>query len=405
MSALPLLLLLGSTGEPSVLGTKVVSASMFKNGYALVTREATVNRDGKYFIDDFGQGVLGTVWIGGTAGVSINAAKAIDRKVTISTDVTESARSTTDVLRINTGKLVTLSFGKEEAPVTGTIQQVIPDNVALKVGAKSILIPIASIRRVSAPTGLNFERKVVDKKPGLRRAIELDIAAAKGGRVTFVALERGLTWAPSYSLTLQRDGTLVLDSKALVLNDLVDLKGAAVRFVTGFPNVEFLAKLDPFTTPMNVDQFLSTLMNDSFVPQASMMMNQAAGFGGGGARGPGGPPGSPVGTQGSGEATEDLFFYSQPGVDLRRGERGYYSVLRTEVPFERVFVWDVSESSPMTRPEYSPTPQTPNEDVWSTIRFINKGKMPLTTAPATTFSDGQMIGQSLLKYTSIGEEA
>ena len=39
-------------------------------------------------------------------------------------------------------------------------------------------------------------------------------------------------------------------------------------------------------------------------------------------------------------------------------------------------------------------------DVWHTLEFTNPSQFPLTTAAATTFKDGQIIGQDMLNYTA-----
>jgi hypothetical protein len=104
----------------------------------------------------------------------------------------------------------------------------------------------------------------------------------------------------------------------------------------------------------------------------------------------------------NGETREELFFYKQPGVTLKKGERGYYPLYTLDVPYEHVYEWkigDVLDENERYRDRQEPEQA---EEVWHSVRLTNTGDMPWTTAPAMTTQRGQVLGQDILYYTSPG---
>jgi hypothetical protein len=100
---------------------------------------------------------------------------------------------------------------------------------------------------------------------------------------------------------------------------------------------------------------------------------------------------------------EDLFFYSLKNVSLETSERGYYVLFQEQADYEHVYTLDVPETGwwQNTNENYrAPQPQPALYDVWHTLEFTNPSAFPLTTAAATTFKSGQIIGQDMLSYTA-----
>jgi hypothetical protein len=106
-----------------------------------------------------------------------------------------------------------------------------------------------------------------------------------------------------------------------------------------------------------------------------------------------------------GEQLQDLFFYRQPKVSLKPGDRAYFVLFRAEVPYKELYTWDSADKMQDNQNNrLSAEPATP-DDVWHTLQFKNTSGQPLTTAPATTFQNGQIIGQDVMYYTSVGGDA
>ena len=108
--------------------------------------------------------------------------------------------------------------------------------------------------------------------------------------------------------------------------------------------------------------------------------------------------GAPSATAG-GEQISDLFFYDLAKYDSKKGSRQYQNLFKFDADYKHVYTWDI-EDQVDANGNYKPVPPTgPDaEDVWHTIHFKNASGKPLTTAPATIFSKGELIGQSLMNY-------
>jgi len=227
-----------------------------------------------------------------------------------------------------------------------------------------------------------------------------------------ISLERGMTWTPAYAVEIKDDKTLSIAAKATLSNDLEDLDRVEARFVTGFPNVPFSYMFDPLTSGQSVDQivgFLNSFGNGNSLAFQGNMMTQNAG--GGGGMGGGGMMDARAAAPGSGSTMsplsgsqeEDLFFYRQPHVKVQRGERAYYILFRATTPYENIYTWDVDDLT-TNNGEYRPLPDTPG-DVWHTLKFKNTSGQPLTTGAASTFKNGELLGQDTLKYVPKDGEA
>jgi hypothetical protein len=245
----------------------------------------------------------------------------------------------------------------------------------------------------------------------LERALQFKVSG-KPGKIVMISLERGLTWAPGYAVDITDKEKLSVVAKATLINDLGPLDNIEARFITGFPNVPFAQFIDPLVSGQNAQAFLNT-MGQIGGPGGP------GGFGGGGM---GGARGRDMMTQNaaapasfadfgdamassplSGEQREDLFFYRQPGVKMKQGDRGYYVLFRMESPYKTLYTWDMEDLTP-DNGAYLPVASGP-ADVWHTLQFKNSSGQPLTTGAATAFKGGEIVGQDLMKYVPVNGNA
>jgi len=363
---------------------------MFKNGYSIITREIPLSA-GAATIVDIPQSSLGTLWFSSPNGTTIEEIRNTEQE--IKSDV--PAASFEDLLRSNIGRDVTLTT-VNLGIVIGKILAIQGDVLTLQQGGKISMLMKQEIRRVELDEGSKTSYSVTSSQ----RALKLK---AKGnGPVYMVSLERGLTWAPGYAIELKDDKTLSITGKATVIDDLADLNNIEVRFITGFPNVPYAGLPDPLTSGQSVDQFVGLVggagpgaFGGGRGRAAEMMTQNAAApamdFGG-----------SMEITNLPGMQAEELFFYRRPNVELKRGDRAYYILFRSEATFERLYTWDVSDQ--IQGDVYQPQPIESAEDVWQTLKFKNTAGQPFTTGAASVFKDGQIIGQDMMKYTTAGAE-
>jgi hypothetical protein len=384
---------------PAETNHRIVGASLFKNGYALVAHEIDAPTTGEYVIKSAPQGSLGTVWFTTTDGVRLETVV----NTTIETSTTTPVATLDAVLRANVGQNVILVVRKpdgNEQQHTGKLIAAEGEVLIIQTSERTIALHKNTVVSVSAATG---ELKYTSTAKGAERALRLKVTASKPGKVRLIALERGITWAPGYAVDISDEKNLELTAKSTVLNDLGDINNIELRFITGFPNVPFAGVPDPLVSGVSVDQFVG--MISGFGPVS---------FGGGGPGGRagemmtqnapardmgGGMPVSPL----EGIQAGDLFFYRQPGVTLKKGDRGFYILFRMTAPFEHLYTWNVIDF--VTNDIYQAHLQDEPQDVWHSLKFRNTSGQPLTTAAATTFKDGQILGQDMMKYTPVGADA
>jgi len=375
---------------PAPLELSVSSASLFKNGYAVVVREAPLKGDGEYVIEDMPLAVLGTMWISATPGTKISSLVVTTQESTSE----NPAQSLDEILRSNVGRALRLVVG--DRFVVGKLLSASGQVLVIQETTGTRVINKNSVSEIIAEGDLVWKVSATDSKP----VMKLKLTAPSGAKLSVVSLERGLTWFPGYSLDISGGKKLRLVSKATILNDLAHLPNIEVRLITGFPNVPFVGYWDPLTSQQSVEQFTNQLMqigtpeqlrarrdgfaNQMAAPAAKAAFDDAFDV-------------SPL----PGLSAEDLFFYRLPNIEMKKGDRGYFVLLSMESEFSHLYEWDIPDKVNNNR--YSQEEDKPG-DVWHSLKFKNTAKQPLTTGPATIFKDGEVLGQDSLLYTSINAD-
>ncbi len=382
---------------------EINDASLFKNGFALITRSAVVPSSGTLFVADPPSASLGTLFIYGSDGAQISSVIMTKARYRPG-KTTQNANSLSEVLSWNVGKVVTLSLrvGSKEQTVTGKLVSHSDRMIGLQMegqpGAEFFTADSVLSVKIGPDGVWSRENDPIVEAPAFR------ITAKPGSTIYLSALQRGSFWNPSYVVNLIDDKKLTLTARATILNDLGDFNKIPLKLVTGFPNLPFLGTPDPLSFQGTADAFLGLLMGGGL------------GTGGGGFGAPGAPITNQaayrressddmsgfesfVPTEGDGFAAEDLYFYEQKNVTLKRGDRGYFVLFQSESEYKRIHTLDL----PMSTVEggLGSSGSVPL-DVWSEIEFKNDNKMPLTTGTVSTIRSGQVVGQDLLKYTSAG---
>ncbi len=371
--------------------TRVVAASLFKNGFALVSRRLAVTGTSTT-VAEIPQAALGTFWITTTGDLKIGE---------LVTTIEESTEKFTpgsfeEFLRLNLGREVsiqTMNMGEQK----GKLLNVTPETILLEKPEGTFMINRGEIRSVL----VGKEGITTGSRTKQQRVMRFKTSGS--GEIVMFGLERGLTWAPAYAFDMVNEKQLTLTAKATVLNDLDALNNTDLRFVTGFPNVPWATAQEPLLSGQSVDQFTNFLASvgipdaafrgrrDTLGGQGGAMSNAQGGFGGG----------FEVNT-GSGEQSEDLFFYKRGGVTLKKGDRAYYVLFEAKSDYSHLYTVDL-EDGVQDNVRYVGTKPGPI-DVWHSLKLKNTSGQPLTTAPGTVFKDGQILGQDTVMYTPTGAE-
>jgi hypothetical protein len=387
--------------------SKIVAVDLFKNGLAVVKREATLAKPGVYVIDDVPIPVHGTFWIesAGTVDTLVQM-----RDVEVPVNETAPGNLQDDLA----GKKVTLFFKNERrGPVVGTMIVMKPAKTEeLVQPAKYLVIQTTKGRvyvdatEVASVEANDVGEKVKRRQP--RLVLTLGATEKADTRVVIRYLTHGMSWAASYKIDITDPKTLGLEQQAVIKNELADLEGAEVRLISGYPSVQFArvrSLLTPGTTLAGFFQELSGNdartadgMDNSITAQNGVMLQ---GFGPTHNRGVG--FNLSLGAIPTGEGV-DLHYQSIGKRTLKDGDTLALTVGKGKSGYERIVEWLV----PDTRNEYGAHDGRgrggDDDDAWDALKFKNPLAYPMTTGPALVTANGAFNGQRTTYWVNAGEE-
>ena len=408
------------------LKTKLVSISLFKNGLGFVAREAEIPKgQSASVIENLPAPALGTFWV-----YSPSNDATVKDLVAFESETVEQAEaiSVVEMIGANVGQTVDLRLGDKET-VRAKILSVAPNRpadlssadpnrsyapytppaeasslVLLQAGGGTMAVNKNAVQQISSTNGplkTSIERR--------KRSVTLRLNAMNAGgkgRILVLYLAKGITWTPSCAIEITDPQKARVTTKAEIIDEIEDLDDVPISFVTGFPNLKFADVTDPMALRGDLAAFLTNLANPGqagqYLDNRAAVMQQAVMSGVLNDREEMFPSYSSAPPEG--QTREELFFYEQRGVTLKKGQRGYYPLFTTEVPYQHVYEWKIGDVLDEQGQYRNPNEAQPEkaEDVWHGIRLTNTSNVPWTTAPAMTMQGGQILGQDLINYTSVG---
>lgn len=393
--------------KPVMTAPKVVSVSMFKNGYAFVTREVTLN-DGTANVIEVPMTSLGSLWFWPDSG-TIDTITSVDENQTSKIEVPFG--SWDEVLAANIGKPFTIVLTHAssqdekatfiETKYEGIVRMYKNNMIGIETSEGLEFLDRRYVKRVLAKDKNAIYSAQSEKVTPIRYYNMVTKGGAK--KVMMLSLERGMAWAPGYAIDLSNEKKLNFTAKATLLNDLTDLSAARVRLITGFPSLQFQNVLDPLSARMSVDDWLAAISPGGFNGAFSSMQMGGGGRGGEVRAAKAAAPitnrelfgGSPFDLGGmavqssTGEQLDDLFLYDLDSVTLKRGARSYQYLYQFDADYRRIYTWPGIDGAP----------------VQHVIKFKNPTNKPISTAAATIFKKGEITGQGMMTYTAGNTES
>ncbi|MBI3721062.1 MAG: hypothetical protein HY248_00790, partial [Fimbriimonas ginsengisoli] len=362
MTLLATMILIGASTPPKELKLEITGAALFKNGYAVVQREAAIPSSGEFVVKLLPQATYGTLWITTTAGTTVSDIATRNELRTTQGSLTTVA----SLLGENVGKTFTLEL-RDSGKVTGKLVSQSSEMVVVSDGKESHVVPLAEIRRVSTQEQL----KTTWSGATADRVLQLRVDAGPGARVRITGLEAGLTWAPAYSLDIAKPDKAGLLAKATVVNELEDMADRELRLVTGYPNAAFSGSIDPLVSTSSVFQTAASGGQGGFggAGGRGVTANQAVRFDANDQSLAFQPP-APASAEGA--SAEDLFLFPLAHVSLKKSDRGYFSLLQATIPYEHLYTWDAPESrvgNALGDPQQ--TSDQAGDVVWHSVRITN----------------------------------
>ena len=390
------------------LETKVKTVAAFKNGLAFVFRSGNATlADGWVDMNELPPAALGTMWIGTTNPLhrveEVVAYKRTDENA-------KEAQSLGELVDLNVGNVIglvyTLGGNAEPKRVVGKVMSSSGQIVLLQTNDQGGKIAIKKDNILSLEL---TDENVVKGKDTKNRAKARIGGKAKSAEVTMAYLEKGITWSPSYLVNIRDAKTADITLEAVLANDVEDLEDAEVSFVVGYPNFQFADIINPISLQQTVAQFVQALATGRSQTYEGMgrVMAQSVAYNYAAYDSPSASAWRPeisysAAQPMTGESNEDLYFYSQPGVTLAKGNRARYTVFTGKVPYEHAYELDVPDT--MNIDYYgnrtSDGREKDNEpQVWHVLKLENTTQYPWTTAPALAINGILPVAQDTLKYT------
>ncbi len=419
-----------------VVKPSVKTIAAFKNGLGFVFKSGKAElKNGWTALEELPSAGLGMLWIGTTSTTG-----RVEEVVSYKGKIEKEADSLTipQILAANVGQkaFITYSIGTTVAEINGTILSVPEDRqpeIAAFVSSSSrqyddtrgtvviirdtnnqdVVIDKASVRSVRFPSGASLKTKLSREVSSAKIRISGNEPSAE---VTLAYMEKGLNWSPSYLINIKSDKLAEITLEAVLLNDVEDIVDAEVSFVVGYPNFMYSDIYAPLLTQQSVAQFVKALLD------GRSATSSGGGYGGLANQSIGYSYSTHYSTSGDslawspetayntgqampGESNEDLYFYRQQKVTLKKGDRARYTVFTNSVPYEHVYLWEIPDSSSTDDRGYVQNNNSNNrstadnsEQVWHSIRLDNTTKQPWTTAPAFTVNGSMPMAQDVLKY-------
>lgn len=405
----------------------IISASIFKNGYAVVTRELDIPSGEDKISCGVPNAAFGTLWFNTTEGLSIQS--AVSGKTT--EPVKGQVSSIPQMVAANVGKTVNLKFVNKDAAVSAQIVSVTGELLIYKSGNATNAVNINTVTEIS---GDNLSTESSDStETGMKLTFKLN--NKNGGKIFVSSIEFGIAWTPSYYLDISDMSKAEFTGKAEIINDLGDFNKIDTKLVSGFPMVHFAGISDPMASQGAINDFVS-LANSNFtspngaydqsqglqlfrmspqVPQFAAR-SMGNGFGGGGFAGAPAPrdammemakianPAASMDVAGGGEENGDLYFYTIPSFELKSGGRSYNVLVKSSPQVTEEFGWNDSDPTDPNKPMYTGGAD-PAIPVYHFLKFKNISDQPFSSGPITIVKNHEVIAQSTLTYTAKQNDA
>lgn len=387
------------------------SISIFKNGSAFFIKsgELTAQNSNVRFTDSLPKALFGTYWFLSPTN-DLKSVRSFKDKIKKQADTNTIA----EMLKANIGKNIRFSFHGKDQSIDGTVKNVMKSKGNTNWNTSIVAIQSSSgwfTCKVSEITNLMFlEQPNMSYETEIEKTVlQVDFNSSKSKQeLDMMYMQNGLGWLPNYLIELTDENKAHLTLRAEVTNDAEDINNTDINFVVGVPNFKFATRTSSLVDFLgNVTNFRSNRRSSSF---SNSIAVQRTGYGDFDDWGEDDGSGGGGGWTDSGLQTtsvEDLYFYTLKGVNLKKGGRAYFDVLKKEVNIEHIYEAYIN-SNQTSRGYYQKTYSFTTDNtkkVYHSIKVSNDSKFPWTTGSAMVMKNEKgarkPISQDLLQYTPV----
>lgn len=380
----------------SPLNTKKVT--VFKNATALIVKEGTAPvKNGNAVLPIPGEALFGTYFVGSAKD---NAVKNIVfRNDTVKKQ--EESKTVQQYLAGNLNKTVTISYSPTQGidkTVTGKVV-----HYDLKAGilkfvsdkGNSIILNEGSIYQAD----FKEDPSAYYMGDTVKRMIVLrPDKPADNLQLQEIYMTGGINWLPSYYLRLKDDKNARIEMKAVLENQVEDLKYAEVELVVGAPQMKYSSQADPMTYDY------ITIGNSGYAggaagrvymqsnAMASKAMNEVAADAGY----------FDESFTTEGEKAGDMYIYKLGKVTLPNKAKGSFPIFAGNVEYKDKYEGTIYDVTNFFSNRFVPDNEQ-TFDVFHSLELKNTSSVPFTTASVMVVNEkDQFVAQDELKYTPAG---
>lgn len=388
---------------------KPVKLALYRNGYGLVTLQGNLGQDKRAQMGPLPVPALGSFWLHTPRETVLNRVVASFRDFSC-----PDAPTVSNLLAANEGKRVHLCYQSGTQQVEQVDGTIVASPRAIQQGVGNLIggvveesteplqgnVVLLSVERggtlalpVDNITSLSFEEPAaMPRQVKKRPVVDLELEApAPGAPVAVSCLSSGISWQPSYRMTLGEAGKGMLEAKATIVNNLMNLDDVELELVSGFPSMENVGQVDPLAMA-GAPRLMVNRVAYAKARSAGMMDLASA------VEGETVEESEPAG----GVKTADLFFYPLPHFSAKSGDVTMKPLFASPIDYRSLYVWEVGDPSGFRESAAGSRRQPP--EIWHCIRFVNPLDMPLTDAPVELMEQGRLTGENSLSYTAPGRE-
>ncbi len=382
---------------------------IFKDGHALIVRTFTAETDarGEVHLDEVPEAaILGSFWATSDAGDLIGMHAGF-RDVEVKKERRVVAGSHHGLLAANVGKRVELRYA-DGATFTGKVSEVLGHDepeigsvFVLETADGDVVLSTKGIRSIVTDDITTAHTEMVETKERKKR-LTLRFAERNARReITLTYFRPGVRWIPTYRLDLESPKKAKLTLQAEIINEAEDLSGMPIDVVVGVPNFRFKDAVSPMILEARLKQTLAAV--------APALSAQVQSFSN--ATYERRPPEeraavAALPSELAGSLQGDLFVFSLPAMELRRGDRAAVRVFERKVAYRHVYTWDLQlrTGSLVRTPAQIGSPlDIAKNEVWHQFELTNDTDTVWTTGAVMVMSDGRPLAQELMTYTSRGD--
>jgi len=405
----------------TVLQTK--SISIFNDGKSFVIKEGTVDtKENQYTIEEMPNALMGTFWF---TGRNSRIKQVVSSLQEVDKPIERKANSFSDLLYANKGKEITITTTDDKTyrgivedfdlpetinsllrikeaelskyQIAGGSLNIFPTTqvFSFKMADKWISLSPMDIRAIefTSKPNYNVNSSIKVKKP----VINVEFTSGKKQGLNMMYLQNGISWTPTYLLTLLTDTQANLTLQAEVINDVEDIKDTEINFVVGVPNFRFANQPATLNTWTQFVQGITTMLgvNNRAMVATRTMADAAYEMAA--------PEFNPTNEA---QENEGLYLYTIKNAGLEKGSRAHHTLFESKIKIKHQYECILPNSNHRIsfHDGASYTFDARYNNVYHSIEITNDTKNPFTQGSVMIVNgaNGKPIAQDQLRYTGTG---